>query len=162
MGKHKNVLTYSIWIILALTAFSVGIWFSNDQPYDFKTLDGTRYKHSDIQGDIIVVNYFAQWCAPCLREIPELNEFYHQAADKVKLFGVSFDNLTEEQLVQLRAKYNIEFPLISIIKTDFAFDKPQYLPATFIIAPSGELAMQLFGEQTSATLTQSISALKTK
>lgn len=158
MGKSKSVLIYSKWGLLALVAFLAGLWASNQLSYDFKTLDGTKYKHSSLEGDIVLVNYFAEWCAPCLREIPELNEFYHQAGDKVKLFGVSFDNLSEEQLSALKNKYNIEFPLISIFEAEFAFDKPQYLPATFIIKPSGEVAGQLLGEQTSKSLHEAISA----
>ena len=152
---------YSKLGLLALTAFLAGLWVSNMLSYDFKTIDGKTYKHSNLKGKIVLVNYFAEWCAPCLREIPELNEFYHQAGDKVKLFAVSFDNLNEKQLHEIKNKYNIEFPLISSFETEFAFDKPQYLPATFIIKPSGELAGQLLGEQTSKGLQEAISAFQT-
>lgn len=159
MGNNKRILTYSTWIILAISAFLGGLWASNQMSYDFKTLDGNTYKHSELKGDIVLVNYFAEWCAPCLREIPELNEFYHQAADNVKLFAVSFDNLSEEQLQKIKSQYNIEFPLISSIDTDFAFDKPQYLPATFVIRSTGDVAGQLLGEQTTKSLNEAISDL---
>lgn len=159
MGKNKSALIYLIWSILALIAFVAGLWASKQWSYDFKTLDGKTYKHTNLQGDIVLVNYFAEWCAPCLREIPELNEFYHQAPDKVKLFAVSFDNLSEEELINIKSKYNIQFPLISSFDTNFAFDKPQYLPATFVIHPSGELAGQLLGEQTTKGLNEAISGL---
>lgn len=159
MSKHKQILKYALWILLFLTTFSAGLWLSNKLSYDFKTLDGTKYKYSDLKGNIVVVNYFAQWCAPCLREIPELNEFYHQANENVKLFAVSFDNLSLKQLEQLKIKYNIEFPLIAELKNEFPFAKPEYLPATFIIKPSGDVAGQLLGEQTSTGLKSAITGL---
>ena len=160
MGISKSVAKYSIWGFLALAAFLAGLWVSNMLSYDFKTVEGKKYKQANLKNNIVLVNYFAEWCAPCLREIPELNEFYHQAGDKVKLFAVSFDNLNEKQLKQIKAKYNIEFPLISTFKTEFAFDKPQYLPATFIIKPSGEVAGQLLGEQTAKGLQEAISTFQ--
>lgn len=154
-NKTRNIL---VWSTIAACAFAGGLFSYSLLSYDFKTLDDKSYKHSDLEGSIVVVNYFAEWCAPCLREIPELNEFYHQAPENVKLFAVSFDNLSNEKLREIQVKYNIEFPLISEIVTDFSFDKPQYLPATFIIKPNGELAGQLLGEQTIATLNEIISA----
>jgi thiol-disulfide isomerase/thioredoxin len=158
MATHNKLRTFLIGFILALTAFAGGLYSFQLLSYDFKTLDETKYKHTDLEGSVVVINYFAQWCAPCLREIPELNEFYHQAPQRVKLFAVSFDELTPTELAGIKAKYDIEFPLISEITTQFPFEKPQYLPATFIIKPSGELAGQLLGEQTVESLNEATSA----
>lgn len=141
---------------VALLAFCAGLITYQSFTYDFKTLSHEKYKHSDLKGSVVIVNYFAEWCAPCLREIPELNEFYHQAPDKVKLFAVSFDSLSPDKLAELKSKYNIEFPLISELVNDFSFEKPQYLPATFIIKPSGELGGQLLGEQSAKSLHEAI------
>jgi thiol-disulfide isomerase/thioredoxin len=155
-NKTRSILLY---FTLATCAFAGGLFSYHQLSYDFKTLDEKKYKHSDLKGSIVVINYFAEWCAPCLREIPELNEFYHQAPDNVKLFAVSFDKLSNDKLREIQIKYNIEFPLIAELATNFSFEKPQYLPATFIIKPNGELAGQLLGEQTITTLNDVISVL---
>lgn len=157
MGSQNKLVSSLLWGLLAALAFGGGLFTYHLFQYDFKTLNHEKYKHTDLEGSIVVVNYFAEWCAPCLREIPELNEFYHQAPSKVKLFAVSFDALSEEKLAAIKSKYNIEFPLIVDIKNDFAFEKPQYLPATFIIKPNGEIAGQLLGEQTINSLNEAIS-----
>lgn len=149
----------ALCLLLAVIAFTGGLLAYRFISYDFTTLDDKKYKHSELIDSVVVVNYFAEWCAPCLREIPELNEFYHQAPNNVKLFAVSFDNLSDEKLREIKAKYNIEFPLVSDISTPFLFEKPQYLPATFIIKPNGELAGQLLGEQTVSSLNDVINAL---
>jgi len=147
------------WSSIAVAAFAAGLYAYSLASYDFKTLNENTYKHSDLRGSVVVVNYFAEWCAPCLREIPHLNEFYHQAPNNVKLFAVSFDDLSNEKLSAIRDKYNIQFPLISEIVTNFPFEKPQYLPATFIIKADGTLAGQLLGEQTKTALNDVVSAL---
>ena len=156
--KNKtNTLVF--YFLLATCAFSCGLLTYRYITWDFKTLDEKKYKHSDLQGSVVVVNYFAEWCAPCLREIPELNEFYHQMPENVKLFAISFDEVSTEKLREIQLKYNIEFDLVADVATPFSFNKPQYLPATFIIKPNGELAGQLLGEQTVKSLNEAISSL---
>jgi thiol-disulfide isomerase/thioredoxin len=159
MALQNKTGTLLIWSILAIFAFVGGLFFYHSTKYDFKTLDQTKYTHADLKGSVVIVNYFAEWCAPCLREIPELNEFYHQAPSNVKLFAVSFDALSPKKLAEIKTKYNIQFPLVSEMLSGFSFGKPQYLPATFIVKPSGEVAGQLLGEQTTASLNDAISAL---
>ena len=143
--------------LCVIVAFTAGLYTAKQLKYDFQTVDGQKFSHDDLRGNTIVVNYFAQWCAPCLREIPELNEFHHQSPKNVQLFAISYDALSEEKLLEIKKKYNIEFPVISRLDTGFGFDKPQYLPATFIIKPNGELAGQLLGEQTLQTLNEAVS-----
>lgn len=142
---------------LLIIAFVAGLYVADQFRYDFTTLDGTKYKHRNLAGKTIVVNYFAQWCAPCLREIPELNEFHHQLPENVKLFAISYDSLSEQELEQIKQKYDIRFPLIGQIENGFGFDKPDFLPATFIIKPNGEVAGKLLGEQTVQSLNEAVS-----
>ncbi|WP_286019484.1 TlpA disulfide reductase family protein, partial [Candidatus Venteria ishoeyi] len=42
----------------------------------FEDLLGTQHKLSDYQGKWVVLNYWATWCPPCLRELPTLNDFH--------------------------------------------------------------------------------------
>lgn len=120
---------------------------------DFHTDTAGPYQWDQLQGQYVVVNYFAEWCAPCLRELPELNEFHHQYGDQVRLFGVSFDGLNNEALATLRAEQGIEFPLIKNEPfPQLPFAQPQMLPATYIVTPTGEVKGPLLGEQTIESL----------
>ncbi|NHM32204.1 TlpA family protein disulfide reductase [Neobacillus terrae] len=58
-----------------------------DKAYNFKleNLEGKETKLSDYDGKIIVLNYFATWCAPCVEEAPELEAFEKEYGDKYKL-----------------------------------------------------------------------------
>lgn len=126
---------------------------------DFHTNQDQQLRWDDLKGDYVIVNYFAEWCAPCLRELPELNEFYHEHGDKAQLFGVSFDGLNNAQLTELQAEYAIQFPLIlNEPVANLPFPTPQMLPATYIVTPAGEVKGPLLGEQTEASLLKAIGA----
>jgi len=58
-----------------------------DKAYNFQleNLEGKQTKLSDFEGKIIVLNYFATWCAPCVEEAPELEAFEKEYGDKYKL-----------------------------------------------------------------------------
>lgn len=115
---------------------------------DFHTDSDGAMRWDNLHGRYVVVNYFAEWCAPCLKELPELNAFHQQHADQVTLLGVSFDPLDNQQLQQLRERYQIEFPLIQLVPPpQLPFARPNMLPATYIIDPQGQVTGPLLGEQ---------------
>ncbi len=153
-------LAFALLCILAASAGGY-LSFSVNNPEDFETLEGNEYRWSDLQGQFLVVNYFAEWCAPCLKEIPELNKFqqYANNNDKVSLFAVSFDELTIEQLNVLIDKYQIDFAVMKKPPLSAPFAAPKSLPSTYIISPTGELIKQLQGEQSSESLQNIIERL---
>ena len=101
-----------LYVVVGILSLTVGITYQLSSRYDFTTLDGSTYQFKDLQGKWVVINYFAEWCAPCLREIPELNEFKKltDEAGNAILFGVSYDALQDHELSLLAKKYNIRFP----------------------------------------------------
>lgn len=151
----KKILLY---LAVGISALILGITYQLNSRYDFTTLDGSTYQFKELEGKWVIINYFAEWCAPCLREIPELNEFKKLTDGKQNaiLFGISYDAMQDHELSLLAEKYNIAFPLINSIETDLPFDAPKYLPATYLIRPDGTIAGQLLGEQSMKSLSQAI------
>ena len=60
-------------------------------------------------GKTLVINYWAIWCAPCRKEIPELNELARDHAESVIVLGVNFDGSQGEILASEIEKLGIEF-----------------------------------------------------
>ena len=152
----KQKLTWILAFIVLLLVLIPVIFKYQSNHYDFVTTSGQQYNHDDFTDKVLIVNYFAEWCAPCLREIPALNEFVAQAPNNVEVFAISFDKLPLERLLALEKKYNIEFAVISELHTPFKFERPQYLPATYIVGPNDGNAVALFGEQSSESLNAAI------
>jgi len=99
-----------------------------------------------------VINYWATWCTPCIKEIPELNEFDAERAD-VRVLGVNFDGLDGEELAQEAAALGIRFALLpSDPSARLGFERPQVLPTTVIMSPGGQIEQILIGPQTVAQL----------
>lgn len=108
-----------------------------------------------------LVNIWAEWCKPCWKEIPELNQFYAAQKDSdIKLLGFNFDELEHNQLVILKEKMSIDFPVIS--QWPEVWTKPDVmgLPATVIIAPDNIIIDVLWGEQTVESLNVAIEKAK--
>lgn len=110
---------------------------------------------SELRGQWVLVNYWAAWCKPCLREIPELNSLSEDPA--ITLLGVNFDGISGAELSQLGQRMNIEFDLLNQDPgPQLGWQTPIALPATLVINPQGELQQALFGEQTQASVRAAI------
>lgn len=108
----------------------------------------------------VIMNYWAEWCGPCLEEIPELNNLQQKHGERVAVLGVNFDNIRGEALQALAKKMGIAFPLLEQDPADWLrLSRPSALPTTYIFYPGGELAAVLVGPQTAQELLERIARL---
>lgn len=111
------------------------------------------------QGNWLLINYWAQWCAPCREEIPELNVFAREQRDTLLAYAVNFDDVQGDELLAQAASLNIKFALLA---TDPAkalgYPRPMVLPTTVLINPQGELHARLLGPQTGDSLLAAMQA----
>jgi thiol-disulfide isomerase/thioredoxin len=129
-------------------------------PADFHFQDGSPGRYRDWLGRWVVINYWAEWCAPCRQEIPELNAL-NRARDPTRLVivGVNFDGIDGDDLVSLVAKMNITYPVIvGSPGAHWDYPAPSVLPTSVLIGPDGTLAATLVGPQTRASLEAAMSA----
>ena len=130
------------------------------QKNDIQVHNGENTSLNKLDGSWVVINYWADWCAPCIKEIPELNEFADENADLI-VYTFNFDELDIDDLKPVAKKFNIEVPsLISHPRDIWGISTPPAVPATFFINPNGELALSLFRPQTKDELNKIFSELK--
>lgn len=126
---------------------------------DYHTIDGQSGRFADFRDRWILVNYWAEWCKPCIAELPELNRFAQEFGDRAQVFAVNFDGLEGTELQQQVERLNIAVPvLVEDPAGRFGYQRPQALPTTFVIGPDGQVKKVLQGEQTVATLRAAIGA----
>ena len=130
------------------------------QNNNIKVFDGSDTNLSKLNGNWIVINYWADWCAPCIKEIPELNEFAKENED-LFVYTFNFDHLEIEDLAPLAKKFKISVPsLVTHPREIWGIQTPPAVPATFFINPNGELVLSLFRPQTKDKLNEIIIDLK--
>ncbi len=121
------------------------------------TLDDGRFDLSEQRGRWVVVNYWATWCAPCLKEMPELAEF-DAAHDDVRVIGLAFEEIDEADLRAFLKTRPAGYPIamIDVYAPPADFDVPRGLPMSYLIAPDGAVARRFLGPVTAAELRQAI------
>ena len=133
----------AIFFIVILSACNHSTPDRSDQPFSLATY----------AGQWVVLNYWAEWCAPCIEEIPELNLLQAQHKDDITVLAVNFDRVTGAALTTLAQKMGIKFGLIDPDPAEtLRLSRPASLPTTYIFDPTGKLAAKLVGPQTSAEL----------
>ena len=130
------------------------------QNNDIDVYNGPDSSIDKLNGNWIVINYWADWCAPCIKEIPELNEFAYENKELL-VYTFNFDQLDEDELAPIDKKFNIQVPsLISHPRDIWGIQTPPAVPATFFINPNGNLVLSLFRPQTKDALNKIFSELK--
>ena len=126
-------------------------------------LDRAETLLRDWQNEVLVINFWAPWCAPCRREIPALIEINREfAARGVRVLGIAFDNA--QQVERFAADYAIDYPLFLTENRsamyNVAFDNPSgSLPYTALLDRSLRIVYQHNGELTAEQLRQELEKL---
>ena len=105
-----------------------------------------------LAGNWTVINYWAEWCAPCRDEIPELNRLAFSSSE-LDVYAVNFDDVQGDALLAQAADLDIQFPLLA---TDpgprLGLVRPTVLPTTLSLSPEGKEITRLIGPQTEAAI----------
>jgi peroxiredoxin len=125
---------------------------------------GRKVAVERLEGQWLVINYWAQWCAPCRTEIPELNALEKQLEQQaVSVLGVNFDALQGEKLTKAAEDMGITFTVLAQDPAErYQLPRSEVLPVTYIIDGQGRLRERLLGEQTAAGLSARLVALKSE
>lgn len=116
--------------------------------------DGFAAMLESARGDVVLLNLWATWCAPCLKEIPDLVELERDLAERgLSVVGISLDDADAGEEVQsFRDEYFPEFFTYHVLDddwyallADFAPNWPSVLPTVFVIDRNGELVQTLVG-----------------
>lgn len=128
--------------------------------FTLKDMNGADFKLAEQKGKVVLMNFWATWCAPCLAEIPEFVKFYEDAKDKgFVIVGV----LTEDSGENLRAfasENKMNYPLV-IMKPELedAYGPIFGLPTSVLIARDGSVCKRHFGPMSKEQLEREVKSL---
>ncbi|MEI6308453.1 MAG: TlpA disulfide reductase family protein [bacterium] len=118
------------------------------------SMQGERISLSELRGGMVLINFWAIWCGPCIREIPELKAFYSNNKERVTVFSVEVDGARSDVEAFLQGT-PLDYPVIldaekgSPISSLYQINS---IPATFIIDEQGLIVERIIGSTTERKL----------
>jgi len=147
------IITFSIFLLFA--SFNTNQIFAsesniiNKQAPAFSLLDlnGNKVSLSDFKGKVVILDFWATWCPPCVKEIPHFIELYKEYKDQgLAIVGISVDRQGIGVVKAFNQKFKINYP---IVMTDSqvvtAYGDITGIPTTFVIDPSGKIQRMYVG-----------------
>ncbi|MFH1197995.1 MAG: TlpA disulfide reductase family protein [bacterium] len=168
--KYKNWIYTGAFLVVVLVLFVVNnsesepeqgpyppnyIPASNTEPkiapdFTLPTHEGKELKLSDYKGKVVILDFWATWCPPCRRGIPDLIALKEQYKNKgLEVIGISIDEFsrdTKAEVVPFVKEYGINYPVVyGTIDLTRAYGGIQSIPTSFVINQKGEISQMHVG-----------------
>lgn len=111
--------------------------------WQLQTLSGKQVDFSDSKGKVILLNFWATWCAPCIAEMPTLQALYNDYGERVDFYFVSSDQ--EKLLKNFMAKNKYSFPVFMPLQNAPEVLEGRMLPTTYLIDKKGNIVIKETG-----------------
>ena len=99
-------------------------------------IHGKKYQLSDLKGKVVVLNFWYTTCAPCIKEIPDLNQMHADFKDKnVVFFAITFDE--KEKVNRFLKKFHIDFLVVPQDQKTIDQFGISFFPTNIILNPEG-------------------------
>jgi len=119
----------------------------NPPAFTLKDLRGQKVRLSDYKGKVVLVNFWATWCGPCLAEMPELVKLQKAYRGRgLQIIGVTFEEESKTLVNRLARKFKINYPLL-YGSTDLSkqYGIEDVLPVTLVVDREGKLRDRILG-----------------
>jgi thiol-disulfide isomerase/thioredoxin len=113
--------------------------------YDWKLIDrqGRAFDFDSVKDEVVLINFWASWCQPCVQEMPSLQKLYDEYGQKVRFLFVAQDETSKVDAFMTKKQYG--FPVYySIAKKPELFIS-KVIPATYILDKSGKIVLATTG-----------------
>ena len=123
--------------------------------YSLQDLQGNAQHLTQYQDQWVIVNFWATWCGPCVREIPELMSFADRHVGSVQVVGIAFEKTPIDEIRSFVARLDVNYPVLIIGEEPLVPMEPlKGLPSTFLVSPEGQVVHSHVGPVTEDELTK--------
>ncbi|TDM12601.1 TlpA family protein disulfide reductase [Macrococcus lamae] len=144
---------YSVWRVMTFDDQSTSVaghpHYLNGRNIDqMKVVDKTGQSQvlsKLLTGDINIINFWASWCEPCNREMPELVNYYHQKPNHIQVIGMNIQDEHKNRDAFIK-KYHADYPMLTADATVRKQYKINNLPTTLFVDNNGKVLKTYLGE----------------
>lgn len=145
--KRHAIAVFALVTIVALSTLVCAQPTGKAPDFRLPTAEGKTVEMGKLRGKVVVVNFWATWCGPCVKEIPGFLEVYERYKGKgLEIVGVSLDNGGWNKVKPFAEKMKITYPVV-IGDEDIAtaYGATQYIPTTVIVNKEGNIVTSHVG-----------------
>lgn len=157
--NYRKIIQYALFA-LAVVWIAIGVQTWSDQPAGVRAekdrtrmadlaypqLNGTSWRLSDHRGQVVLINYWASWCAPCRQETPGLIDLARDYRYKgLSIIGVSMDEGGKPAVESFLREFHLPYPVLMPDLASPAAPAVDALPTTVLVDRSGRAAKSYIG-----------------
>lgn len=147
--QHSGYLKGFMIVLLGIIPGLIG-QAANPPLFELKNLDGGSYALQDDLGkSVIVLDFWATWCKPCLRELPHINTIYEKYREKgLKVYAISVDDASSTSSIKPTLKrYSFTMPILLDPNSDVIrkYNANRNIPFLVIIGSDGQIVRDFTG-----------------
>ena len=137
--------------VFFLLSFIAAATYAGTPPlFELKTLDGDQYKLEDDLGkSMIILDFWATWCKPCVRELPHINKIYETYKDSgLKVYAISTDNASSKSKIRPTMKrHKLTIPVLLDPSNEVIrkYNPTKTIPYLVVIGKNGETIREFSG-----------------
>ena len=157
--KHRKLIQYLLfgvavlWIAIASQSWTdqkAGVRAVKDRTpvanLVFPRLDGHSWRLSDHRGEVVLINYWASWCAPCREETPGLVDLAREYRYKgLSIVGVSMDEGGKQAVESFLREFHLPYPVLMPDLASPSAPAIDALPTTVLVDRNGRAAKSYIG-----------------
>jgi peroxiredoxin len=113
--------------------------------FKLEAVDGKIVSMADFKGQFVILNFWATWCVPCIKEMPEFQKAHQSLDPKAKIIGINLAE-SKEKVGEYILDKGVSFPILLDGYGDVSQEyRVVNLPVTFFITPDGVIREKIFG-----------------